>query len=118
MKATTPPLFPGCETITDNQEKQIRSSESFATYLRERLEDDNNNKGKVAIRLYIDTAGKIERSEIHPKSHPVLAEQVAMVILQMQKEGFRWVPGHKEGKPIAFPLEFMLNFGTTCHNPM
>lgn len=118
MKSTTPPLFPGCEIITDNQEKQIRSSESFATYLRERLEDDNKDKGKVAIRLYIDTAGKIERSELHPKSHPVLAEQVAMVISTMQEKDFHWVPGRANGLAVAATLEFMLNFGSTCHNPM
>jgi len=90
-------LFPGCETIIDHTEKQIRSSESFVTYLRERLEDDNNDKGKVGIRLHIDATWRIERLEFHPKAHPGLAERVALVIRQMQGEDFRWVPGHIEG---------------------
>ena len=110
------PLFPGCETITDYQERQIRSSESFVTHLRERLEDGEKDKGKVAIRLYIEATGTVKGLEIHPKSHPVLAERVASVIRQMQDEDFHWVPGHKDGEPVASQQEFMLNFGTTCHD--
>jgi len=114
----TPPLFPGYENIADFNEKQRASTEAFVNYLRERLSPAQDKKGKVAVRLHINSRGKIESAEIHSKSHIILGEQVELLIHKMQDEGFLWFPGQQNGKAVAATLEYMLNFGTTCHDPM
>jgi len=112
------PLFPGCESLVDAQERQVCSTEKFVEYLREQLQDNSDEKGKVAIRLYIDVTGIVERFELHHKSNAILTEQVRLVLQKMQEANFCWVPGRKKGEAVTSTLEFMLNFGTTCQDPM
>ena len=112
------PRFPGCESLIDPQERQVCSTEKFIKYLRERLQDDPEEKGKVAIRLHIDITGKVAHFEFHHKSTALLTAQVRLVLQKMQEENFCWVLGRKKCEAVTSTLEFILNFGTTCQYPM
>lgn len=57
-------------------------------------------EGTVVISFVIDELGRMLELEVSRSVHPLL-DNAAMEVLRKMQEEFTWIPGEREGRPVA-----------------
>jgi len=69
----------------------------------------NNIQGRVILNLTIATDGSMSDIKIVQSVHPLLDQEALRIVKRMPK----WIPGTKDGKPVAtnyrLPITFKLS---------
>jgi len=110
------PVFEGCATITDNDERKECSNTNLLKFIYTNLKypaeaKDQGIQGLVVVQFIIDSDGKIINPEILREVGGGTSEEVLRVINYMNFEN-TWVPGRVDGKDVdvvfTLPVKFKL----------
>lgn len=111
------PRFPGCEQLDlPNDMAKYRCSvqllmdyiSSGVTYPPEAKK--NNTSGEVLIQFIVQTDGSVTFSKILQDPGDGLGAMAETQIHRMEKDGIKWRPGYKDGKPVAVRFNLPVSF--------
>lgn len=102
------PRFPStCEedVILSIQEKKSYADKEMLEFVYNNLQYPNEARdqgieGTVVISFVVDELGKMLELELSRSVHPLL-DNAAMEVLRTMQEEYTWIPGEKEGRPVA-----------------
>ncbi|MGB4837654.1 MAG: M56 family metallopeptidase [Saprospiraceae bacterium] len=111
------PRFPGCEELTDENEKEVCSNSKLAGFISRTMKYPAEAKtkgieGKCMVEFLIDEQGQM--SEIHLKKDLGYGcgEEVLRVMNEMTKMNQNWIPARLKGKKVSMrytlPVMFAL----------
>lgn len=116
------PRFPGCEQITNAEERSACATQKLYEFIYTNIkypkEDrDKNIEGQCIVQFVIGVDGSI--SDINVKRFPSegLKQEVERIMHIMADMPQKWVPARNEGKPVAMqftlPVKFKLQDDNT-----
>jgi protein TonB len=99
------PVFPGCDTLTDNNAKRRCTENQLMKYINKNIiypdsARDNNIQGLVLVEFVIDTQGKVTRIKILRDIGAGCGDAVVQAINKMNTDGIIWKPGKQGGKKV------------------
>ncbi|WP_020535841.1 energy transducer TonB [Lewinella cohaerens] len=112
------PEFPGCEEMTDKQERKQCSQEALLAYVYSNLvypekARENRQEGMAVVTFIVAKDGSLENIKVVRDPGAGLGDAAAMVIHKMNKENIRWNPGTQRGRSVAvrfnLPVRFKLD---------
>ena len=114
FEITEQPLFPGCEKV-NAMEKADCSQKKMFDYVAQHLkypEDMKANKieGKVYIKFIITDKGYVADVQIQKSLSPSADNAALDVVKGMNDNVGKWIPGTKEGKPVAMEMVLPVSF--------
>lgn len=109
--AETPPLFPGCEAITNKKEQLYCTTQKLLTFIYDRgkyptVARKNGVEGVVVIKFEVDTTGVI----LNPKIARDIGAGCGLEALRIVKLMPKWIPATLGGKPIKKPYYLPIRF--------
>ena len=105
------PIFPGCEALTDNEERKACMSENISRFIGKRfntgLGEDLGLSGinRVTVMFEIDKNGEVKNVQARGP-HKLLEEEAKRVIQLLPK----MKPGKQRGKPVPVRYNIPINF--------
>jgi len=129
------PRFPGCEHLPENEQVDCSTREMYQfiyeaiNYPKEDREKDN--EGLVILQFIVEADGNISNAKIVRGVSEGLDKEALRVINSMNDLRGKWIPGMKDGQPVAvqftLPFKFVLqvdqkienkNFSTSSDSPI
>lgn len=111
------PRFPGCEHISNSEERKKCADIAMLTYISENIKYPESAKSKgvegtVVVQFVVNTDGTLSDSNIVRDIGEGCGQVAADIIEQMNTENLRWIPGKQGGKTvnvmITLPVKFKL----------
>jgi TonB family protein len=112
------PEFPGCETVSDREERKQCSQEALLAYVYTNLTyppkaKENRQEGMAVVAFVVAKDGSLEDIKVVRDPGAGLGEAAAAVIHKMNTENVRWHPGTQRGRAVAvrfnLPVRFKLD---------
>jgi len=107
MVAEEMPRFPGCEDITDEQERKTCSNKKLMEFvygnlkLPKRFHTSCGYYGSMAvIQFCVETDGRISGAKIVRDGGGWPGEVGLEVVNSMNEKGIRWTPGRQDGRAV------------------
>lgn len=98
LKPDVSPMYPNGQ---DGLIKDVSKSIKYPPAVRKQ-----DIQGKVIIAFIVEKNGTIEKTEIIESAHPDLDAEAVRVIKNLKI----WLPGIKNGEPVAVPFVYPINF--------
>ncbi len=111
------PRFPGCEEVTDRQERESCSQEKLLNFIFDNLQypalaRENDVEGTVVVSFIVEKNGSLSNIRIVRDIGAGCGHEAERIIGQMNSEDIRWIPGKQRGRarrvqfnmPIRFEL--------------
>ena len=109
------PRFPGCEHITDVQERSVCATEKLYQFISYNIkypkEDrDNNIEGHVIVQFVIGADGSISSFNVLRAPSEGLKQEALRVMNAMAAMPDNWIPARNEGKAVAMTFTLPIKF--------
>ncbi|MBL0006072.1 MAG: TonB family protein [Saprospiraceae bacterium] len=109
------PRFPGCEHITDVQERSVCATEKLYQFISYNIkypkEDrDNNIEGHVIVQFVIGADGSISSFNVLRAPSEGLKQEALRVMNAMDAMPDKWIPARNEGKAVAMTFTLPIKF--------
>ena len=110
------PCFPGCEDITDSQERKQCSKDKLKAYLANNLTYPKEAEyveveGTGVIRFVVEKDGSIIDIEVVRSLGYGTEEEMIRLVNQMNEDGIKWIPGKQNGRPVRVLFNLPIRFG-------
>jgi len=107
----TMPEFPGCETVSDKEERKQCAQEALLAYVYSNLvyppkAKENGQEGMAVVAFIVAKDGILEDIQVLRDPGAGMGEAAAAVIHKMNQDDIRWHPGIQRG--MAVPVRFNL----------
>lgn len=112
------PEYPGCETVSDKQERKQCAQEALLAYVYNNLvyppkAKENRQEGMAVVAFVVAKDGSLEDIRVVRDPGAGLGDAAAAVIHKMNTENIRWHPGTQRGRAVAvrfnLPVRFKLD---------
>ncbi|WP_367388082.1 energy transducer TonB [Lewinella sp. LCG006] len=112
------PEFPGCETVTNKEERKQCSQEALLAYVYTHLvyppkAKENGQEGMAVVAFVVAKDGTLEDIKVVRDPGAGMGEAAAAVIHKMNTDNIRWHPGTQGGRAVAtrfnLPVRFKLD---------
>lgn len=105
------PRFPGCETLETADGRKSCSFEKLIVFMQENIKYPESAKkdkteGKVIVTFTVEKDGTIKKAAVKSGIGNGCDAEALRVINAMPK----WVPGKKDGKPVAVEMALPIMF--------
>lgn len=114
------PRFPGCEDLSDKEEKIKCSQKKMLEFIYSNIKypdfaRTNNIQGTVVARFVVDENGKIGQSEIVRDIGGGCGQEALRIVNMMNDLPQAWIPGKQRGRKVKvyfnLPVKFKLMTG-------
>lgn len=111
------PRFPGCEEITDRNERKNCSIEKMKSFIDKNLiypkaAMENGVEGTTVVRFYVDKDGVIKEPKLVRDIGAGCGQAAVDVVNKMNDMDTKWLPGKQRGKRVNvyfnLPIKFKL----------
>ncbi|MEO5581751.1 MAG: energy transducer TonB [Saprospiraceae bacterium] len=109
------PRFPGCEEISDLNERKNCADKKLLEYVYQKIQYppyalENNVQGRCVISFIIETDGKVSHAKIVKDIGGGCGEVSLQVVNSMNEMKDPWIPGMNKGKLIRTQYHLPVNF--------
>jgi TonB family protein len=99
------PRFPGCEHLTDKQERKTCSDRTFLEYLHNNLkltplQVQSCVVGTVVIQFVVETDGSVTNTKAMRDIGVDYVQSALNAVESMNENGIRWIPGRDKGQAV------------------
>ena len=112
------PLFPGCDDVSNLEEKRMCSTKKLYEYIYSNLKypklaQESGIEGKVTLRFVVDKTGNISKVNILRDIGGGCGQAALKAIKNMKNMDKKWIPGKQAGRPVSvwftLPVVFELS---------
>jgi len=112
------PLFPGCDDVTNQEEKRKCSTKKLYEYIYSNIKypkiaQESSIEGKVTLRFVVDKTGNISKVNILRDIGGGCGQAALKAIEKMKNMSKKWIPGKQAGRPVSvwftLPVVFELS---------
>ncbi len=112
------PLFPGCDDVTNHEEKRKCSTKKLYEYIYSNIKypkiaQESYIEGKVTLRFVVDKTGNISKVNILRDIGGGCGQAALKAIENMKNMDKKWIPGKQAGRPVSvwftLPVVFELS---------
>lgn len=109
------PRFPGCEELTDPDEKQSCAQKALMTFIYRRLKYPDSAirkgiEGTTIVEFTVQPDGSVAGIKLLRSVSPECDQEALRTIAKMHYENIRWIPGKHDGIPIEVPFVIPITF--------
>jgi TonB family protein len=116
------PVFPGCEMLTNKDERFSCSEMQFVRFVEQNIMYPKQAlemgcEGVVYISFIINKEGMLERVEVASDQTPGcgLKEEALDIVKSFNNTEIRWAPGEHNGEPVNIKMMIPIKFGTEAY---
>lgn len=116
------PVFPGCEMLTNKDERYSCSEMQFVSYIEQHIiypkqALEMGCEGVVYISFIINKEGMLENVEVARDQTPGcgLKEEALDIVKSFNNTEIRWAPGEQNGELVNIKMMVPIKFGTESY---
>jgi len=116
------PVFPGCEMLTNKDERYSCSEMQFVSYIEQHIiypkqALEMGCEGVVYISFIINKEGMLENVEVARDQTPGcgLKEEAVDIVKSFNNTEIRWAPGEQNGELVNIKMMVPIKFGTESY---
>jgi TonB family protein len=109
------PLFPGCEDISDYEERKSCADQKLMHYVyanvkypEEAIKEDR--EGAAVVRFKVNYKGEVLGEELVRDPGARMGVEALRVVKGMIADGIRWTPGRSQGRPVTVQFNLPVKF--------
>lgn len=116
------PVFPGCEMLTNLDERFSCSEMQFIRFIEQNIiypkqALEMGCEGVVYVSFIINKEGLLDNIEVTRDQTPGcgLKEEALDIVNSFNKTGIRWNPGEQNGESVNIKMMIPIKFGTEAY---
>lgn len=109
------PRYPGCEEMTNEEEREQCSMNKMLVFLYSNISyppiaRENGVEGTVVVSMIVEKDGRITNTKILRDIGAQCGSESLRVVRMMQEQDIRWIPGQMYGKPVRVQMNLPVTF--------